>query len=123
MVERCLVTGRLLAPDGTAVPHAKVDVWQADGDGFYDVQVPEVQPRGNGRGLFEADEQGRLWFTTVVPRHYPIPTDGPLGELLASTRRHSYRPAYRPAHIHFIAVAPRASDPDDAHLRGGQSLP
>jgi hydroxyquinol 1,2-dioxygenase len=100
--ERCLVTGRVLAPDGTAVPHAKVDVWQADGDGFYDVQVPELQPRGNGRGLFEADEQGRFWFTTVVPSHYPIPTDGPVGELLASTRRHSYRPA----HIHFIAEAP-----------------
>jgi hydroxyquinol 1,2-dioxygenase len=100
--ERCLVTGRVLAPDGTAVPHARVDVWQADENGFYDVQVPDQQPRGNGRGLFTADAHGRFWFTTVVPCHYPIPTDGPVGELLAATGRHSYRPA----HIHFIAEAP-----------------
>jgi hydroxyquinol 1,2-dioxygenase len=100
--ERCLVSGRVLTPDGTPVARASVDVWQADENGFYDVQVPDLQPRGNGRGLFESDTQGRFWFTTVVPSHYPIPTDGPVGELLAATRRHSYRPA----HIHFIVEAP-----------------
>jgi hydroxyquinol 1,2-dioxygenase len=79
-----------------------VDVWQADEDGFYDVQRPDVQPRGNGRGLFTTDENGRFLFRTVVPSHYPIPTDGPVGELLDHTRRHPFRPA----HIHFIADAP-----------------
>jgi catechol 1,2-dioxygenase/hydroxyquinol 1,2-dioxygenase len=68
---------------------------------LYDVQQPDLQPPGNGRGLFHTDEHGRYWFRTVVPSHYPIPTDGPVGDLLTATRRH----AYRPAHIHFIVKA------------------
>lgn len=99
--EPCLVTGQVVSVDGTPLPGARIDVWQADEDGFYDVQRPDVQPPGNGRGLFTADERGRFHFTTVVPCHYPIPTDGPVGELLLATRRHPYRPA----HIHVIATA------------------
>jgi protocatechuate 3,4-dioxygenase beta subunit len=78
-----------------------VDVWQCTEDGFYDVQQPDLQPAGNGRGLFTTDGDGAFHFRTVVPSHYPIPTDGPVGELLAATHRHPYRPA----HIHFIAEA------------------
>jgi hydroxyquinol 1,2-dioxygenase len=100
--EPCVVTGRVLTTAGTPIPGAVVDVWQADEDGFYDVQVPEEQPAGNGRGLFTTDDQGRFWFTTVVPSYYPIPTDGPVGQLLGATGRHPNRPA----HIHFIAEAP-----------------
>ncbi|MGW2716867.1 intradiol ring-cleavage dioxygenase [Streptomyces sp. NPDC001492] len=99
--ERCVVSGRVLSGDGTPLPGAVVDVWQADGNGFYDVQRPDVQPPGNGRGLFTADAEGRFWFRTCVPSPYPIPTDGPVGELLRATGRHPYRPA----HIHFIASA------------------
>jgi hydroxyquinol 1,2-dioxygenase len=97
----CLVTGRVLAADGTPLAGAQVDVWQADEAGFYDVQQPGVQPAGNGRGLFSTDDEGRFWFLTVVPRFYPIPADGPVGELLRATGRHPNRPA----HIHFIATA------------------
>jgi hydroxyquinol 1,2-dioxygenase len=61
-----------------------------------------VQPRANGRGLFTAAEDGSFWFRTIVPSHYPIPTDGPVGTLLNATERHPYRPA----HIHFIVTAP-----------------
>ncbi|MGW2571452.1 intradiol ring-cleavage dioxygenase [Streptomyces sp. NPDC001537] len=99
--EPCVVSGRVLSGDGTPLPGAVVDVWQADGNGFYDVQRPEVQPPGNGRGLFTADAEGRFWFRTCVPSPYPIPTDGPVGDLLRATARHPYRPA----HIHFIASA------------------
>ncbi|MGI5459909.1 intradiol ring-cleavage dioxygenase [Streptomyces sp. CA-249302] len=99
--EPCVVSGRVLSRDGTPLPGAAVDVWQADGNGFYDVQQPEVQPPGNGRGLFTADAEGRFWFRTCVPSPYPIPTDGPVGDLLQATGRHPYRPA----HIHFIASA------------------
>ncbi|MFI6007462.1 intradiol ring-cleavage dioxygenase [Streptomyces sp. NPDC051243] len=99
--EPCVVSGRVLSPDGGPLPGAKVDVWQADGHGFYDVQRPDVQPPGNGRGLFTADAEGRFWFRTCVPSPYPIPTDGPVGDLLRATGRHPYRPA----HIHFIASA------------------
>jgi hydroxyquinol 1,2-dioxygenase len=97
----CVVTGRVLDPDGTPLAGAQVDVWQADADGFYDVQRPESQPLGNGRGLFTADDDGRVWFRTHVPSYYPIPTDGPVGDLLRLTGRHPYRPA----HIHFIVRA------------------
>ncbi|GAA0903483.1 intradiol ring-cleavage dioxygenase [Virgisporangium aurantiacum] len=98
----CLVSGRVTGPDGEPVTGAHVDVWQANDDGFYDVQQPGIQPERNLRGLFTADEQGRFWFRSIVPRYYPIPTDGPVGELLAATARH----AYRPAHLHFIVTAP-----------------
>jgi hydroxyquinol 1,2-dioxygenase len=98
----CVVEGRVLSADGTPLPGAEIDVWQANDQGFYDVQQPDVQPRGNGRGLFTTDENGSFWFRTIVPSHYPIPTDGPVGALLNATKRHPYRPA----HIHFIATAP-----------------
>jgi len=99
--EPCVVSGRIVSGDGTPLPGALLDVWQADGNGFYDVQRPDLQPPGNGRGLFTADAEGRFWFRTCVPSPYPIPTDGPVGELLKATGRHPYRPA----HIHFIASA------------------
>ncbi|MGW3142260.1 intradiol ring-cleavage dioxygenase [Streptomyces sp. NPDC001139] len=99
--EPCVVSGRVVSGDGTPLPGAAIDVWQADGNGFYDVQRPDLQPPGNGRGLFTADAEGRFRFRTCVPSPYPIPTDGPVGDLLRATGRHPYRPA----HIHFIASA------------------
>ncbi|MCD9880069.1 intradiol ring-cleavage dioxygenase [Streptomyces guryensis] len=99
--EPCVVSGRVLSRDGTPLPGAVLDVWQANAEGYYDVQQPEVQPAGNGRGLFTTDAEGRFWFRTCVPSPYPIPTDGPVGDLLRATGRHPYRPA----HIHFIASA------------------
>ncbi|MBO0806097.1 MAG: hydroxyquinol 1,2-dioxygenase [Nocardiopsaceae bacterium] len=102
----CVVTGRVTSTDGTPLPHATLDVWQANDEGFYDVQQAGVQEIGNGRGLFTADNAGEFWFRTIVPRYYPIPTDGPVGELLKATGRHSFRPA----HIHFIVTAPGHRD-------------
>ncbi|MEU6372822.1 dioxygenase [Streptomyces sp. NPDC046909] len=99
--EPCVVTGRVLSTDGTPLPGAVIDVWQADDQGYYDVQRPDVQPPGNGRGLFTTDAEGAFRFRTCVPSSYPIPTDGPVGDLLRATGRHPYRPA----HIHFIASA------------------
>ncbi|MFF2363122.1 intradiol ring-cleavage dioxygenase [Streptomyces sp. NPDC058122] len=99
--EPCVVSGRVLSRDGGPLPGAVLDVWQADERGFYDVQRPDVQPPGNGRGLFTADAEGRFRFRTCVPSPYPIPTDGPVGALLGATGRHPWRPA----HIHFIASA------------------
>ncbi|MDG4668109.1 dioxygenase [Mycobacterium sp. 236(2023)] len=97
----CWVAGRVLNIDGTPIPGATIDVWQADDQGFYDVQILDEVDVGVGRGLFTADEQGSFYFRTVVPAPYPIPTDGPVGELLMATNRHPNRPA----HIHFIAEA------------------
>lgn len=109
--EPCLVTGRVSGPGGEALAGATVDVWQANADGFYDVQQPGVQPERNLRGLFTADRDGRFWFRSIVPRYYPIPDDGPVGALLTATARHPYRPA----HMHFI-VAANGYRPVTTHL-------
>jgi protocatechuate 3,4-dioxygenase beta subunit len=107
---RCLVRGRVLDLDGKPVAGALVDVWQADDEGFYDVQKPEV-PGRDLRGLFTSDADGWYRFVTIVPKYYPIPADGPVGELLRRSERHPYRPA----HIHFIAGAAGYS-PVTTHL-------
>jgi hydroxyquinol 1,2-dioxygenase len=99
---QCVLEGRVLSAGGTPLPGAELDVWQANDQGFYDVQQPGVQPAGNGRGRFTAGQDGVYWFRTIVPTYYPIPTDGPVGTLLEATKRHPYRPA----HIHFIVTAP-----------------
>ncbi|MFF2318333.1 dioxygenase [Arthrobacter sp. NPDC058097] len=99
---RCIVSGRIVSVEGTPVPNASIDIWQADTKGFYDVQQPGIQSVGNGRALLRSDAEGRFHFRSVVPMYYPIPTDGPVGELLEATKRHPYRPA----HIHFLVTAP-----------------
>ncbi len=100
--EPCRVEGRVTGVDGEPVPGASLDVWQANAEGFYDVQQPGIQPDLNLRGLFTADGDGRFWFRSIVPQSYPVPYDGPVGEMLEATGRH----AYRPAHLHFIVSAP-----------------
>lgn len=99
---RCVVTGRVLDESGHGVAGASVDVWQANADGFYDVQRPEEMGVGDLRGRFATDEDGAFWFRSIMPSHYPIPADGPVGRMLRSTGRHEFRPA----HIHFEVGAP-----------------
>ena len=65
--------GRVTGAGGEPLAGATVDVWQANDDGFYDVQQPGVQPERNLRGLFTADADGRFWFRTVVPALLPDP--------------------------------------------------
>ena len=98
----CVVMGRVLAADGAPIAGAELDVWQTTEDGWYDVHQPDSQPEGNLRGKFLTDASGGFHFLTVKPASYPIPTDGPVGELLRAMGRHPYRPA----HIHFIITAP-----------------
>ncbi len=100
--EPMLVSGRVLDGEGRPIAGATLDVWQANEDGFYDVQQPGVQPTMNLRGIFESDAEGRFWFRSAKPRHYPIPDDGPVGRLLAALGRHPNRAA----HLHFIVEAP-----------------
>lgn len=98
----CVVCGRITDEAGNPVAGAKVDVWQTNDDGFYDVQQPGVQPDMNMRGIFTTEANGSYHFLTTKPLPYSIPTDGPVGELLVAMGRH----AMRPAHIHFIVTAP-----------------
>ena len=99
--ERLLVEGCVGSADGTPLPGAVVEVWAADADGFYDVQRPELEGHAL-RATFNADGEGRFHFWTVMPAFYPIPDDGPVGQLLRATGRHPYRPA----HVHFMISAP-----------------
>jgi protocatechuate 3,4-dioxygenase beta subunit len=97
-----LVIGRVLDQSGQPIAGATVDAWQTNNDGFYDVQQKGIQPDMNLRGMFTTDSTGGYWFRTAKPRHYPIPGDGPVGELLKATGRNNIRTA----HIHFIVSAP-----------------
>lgn len=100
--EPLVVRGKVVDVSRNAISGARIDVWQTNEDGFYDVQQKGIQPDWNLRGIFTSDEQGRYWFRTVKPRFYPIPNDGPVGKLLARLGRHPNRAA----HIHFIVTAP-----------------
>ncbi len=99
--ERCFVTGRVVGLGGEAIPGAKLNVWQADDEGLYDVQY-EGLGKSQARGLLKTDEKGYFNFWTIVAEAYPIPTDGPVGTLLNATKRHPWRPA----HLHFMVEAP-----------------
>jgi hydroxyquinol 1,2-dioxygenase len=99
--EPCLIEGTIRSADGEPIAGARIEVWQADDDGFYDVQYSGLdEPQGRGH-LHSADD-GRYWFWSVKPEAYPIPADGPVGELLEATGRGPMRPA----HVHFMITAP-----------------
>lgn len=100
--EPVLVRGRVTNAKGKPIPGAILDVWQANEDGFYDVQQKGIQPDMNLRGVFTADEKGSYNFRTAYPRYYPIPYDGSVGDLLKALDRNPNRPA----HLHFMVSAP-----------------
>ena len=117
--EPMLVRGRILDIKGNPIAAAKIDVWQANDEGFYDVQQQGIQPEFNLRGVFRTGSNGAYWFRGVKPRYYPIPADGPVGQMLQALGRHPYRPA----HLHYIITAngfapltTHIFDPDDEYI-------
>jgi protocatechuate 3,4-dioxygenase beta subunit len=86
---------------GKPLADVEVDVWQSSPVGLYENQ-DDTQADMNLRGKFTTDAAGRFCFRSVKPAGYPVPTDGPVGELL----RAQYRHPYRPAHIHFLGFRP-----------------
>lgn len=96
----CYVSGHARSPTGEPITDARIEVWEADDDGFYDVQYPDG--RSAGRGWLTPDPQGHYRFWSVLPAPYPIPHDGPVGDLLTAT----HRGPMRPAHLHFMVTAP-----------------
>jgi hydroxyquinol 1,2-dioxygenase len=99
--EPLTVHGTVRDTEGTPLAGARLDVWQTAPNGLYDVQ-DDGQPAMNLRGVFTTADDGRYAFDTVRPAAYPIPADGPVGELLRATGRHNWRPG----HIHFLVTAP-----------------
>ncbi len=98
--ETCVVNGRVVSPGGRPITGARIDIWQADDAGKYDVQYDDLVG-ARGRGHLFSNSEGRFWFRTVRPKPYSIPADGPVGELLRATERSPMRPA----HIHFRIAA------------------
>ncbi|MGK5678747.1 maleylacetate reductase and hydroxyquinol 1,2-dioxygenase domain-containing protein [Actinoplanes sp. URMC 104] len=92
---------RITDSRGRPVPDAVVDVWQSDQDGYYDVQLPDLEGPVL-RARLRSDLDGRLWFRSILPSEYPIPDDGPVGRMLRATGRHPYRAP----HLHFMISAP-----------------
>ncbi|MEL7116689.1 MAG: intradiol ring-cleavage dioxygenase [Pseudomonadota bacterium] len=115
-----LIKGRILNTAGEPIEGTKIDVWQTNDDGFYDVQQKGIQPDFNLRGVFRTGADGAYMFWGAKPRFYPIPDDGPVGKLLRSLGRHPNRPA----HLHYILEAEgyetlitHIFDPDDEYIR------
>jgi catechol 1,2-dioxygenase len=103
---------------GRPLAGARVDVWHASPEGYYENQDPS-QVDMNLRGSFVSDAQGHVWFRTVKPAGYPVPVDGPVGDLLRAQGRHNMRPA----HLHFMIHKPgyrtqfsQVYSSDDPHL-------
>ena len=97
--EPCWVEGTVRGLAGEPVAGARVEIWEADADGFYDVQLGD---RTLNRGHLFTGPDGGFRFWSVRPAAYPIPTDGPVGQLLQAAGRREMRPA----HIHFMITAP-----------------
>lgn len=100
--EPLFVDVKVSATGGAALSAAVVDVWHSDSDGFYDVQYENRGDQSKLRGTFTSDGEGRVRFWSILPTPYPIPYDGPVGDLLTATARHPWRPA----HLHFKISAP-----------------
>jgi hydroxyquinol 1,2-dioxygenase len=96
----CWVEGTVTNTEGKPVPGARIEVWEADEDGFYDVQYSDG--RIAGRAHLFADENGKYSFWGLTPTPYPIPHDGPVGKLLAAVNRSPVRAS----HLHFMVTAP-----------------
>ena len=98
--EPCWVTGSVRDEAGNPVPGALLEVWEADDQGFYDVQYAD--PRTAARGHLRTGTDGTFRFWALTPTPYPIPSDGPVGALLAATGRSPMRAP----HLHFLVTAP-----------------
>jgi protocatechuate 3,4-dioxygenase beta subunit len=86
---------------GKPLADVEVDVWQSSPVGLYENQ-DDTQAEMNLRGKFTTDAAGHFSFRSVKPAGYPVPSDGPVGEMLRAQNRHPYRPA----HIHFLGFKP-----------------
>lgn len=82
---------------GDPIEGVKIDIWETDSTGHYDVQYAGRE-LPDGRCVMRSDAEGIFWFNAITPVPYPIPYDGPVGRLLKKLKRHPYRPS----HMHFM---------------------
>ena len=93
--------GHIIGADGKPIGGAVLDIWQTGSDGYYDIQKPGAA-ESHMRGRFRSKPDGAFLVRTVRPVSYPIPLDGPVGELMRAANRQPKRPA----HTHFMITAP-----------------
>jgi hydroxyquinol 1,2-dioxygenase len=86
---------------GNPVGGAVLDVWQADTEGAYESQVPDID-EARLRAKYTTREDGSYCIRTIAPKGYTIPMDGPVGELIGQTEISHFRPA----HVHFLINVP-----------------
>jgi protocatechuate 3,4-dioxygenase beta subunit len=97
-----LVHGKVTDTLKNPLPGAMIDTWQADAAGTYPIQEQASgQDKYDLRGIFRTNDKGEYWYTTVLPKPYTVPYDGPVGKLLRAGNRH----AWRAAHLHYIIRA------------------
>jgi hydroxyquinol 1,2-dioxygenase len=94
------ISGTVRSLDGTPVPKAVLDVWQADEDGAYEAQLVVEEARLRAR--YTTREDGSYCIRTIAPKGYSIPMDGPVGDLIRQTEISHFRPA----HVHFLLNVP-----------------
>ncbi|KAH6668214.1 Intradiol ring-cleavage dioxygenase [Halenospora varia] len=99
--EPCLVLCTVKDVKGNPIEGVKIDIWETDSTGHYDVQYKDLESP-DGRCVMKSDKDGVFWFKAIVPVPYPIPHDGPVGQLLKLLKRHPWRPA----HMHFMFEKP-----------------
>lgn len=96
-----LIAGRVTDMEGKPIANALLDVWQSSSEGLYDSQMGDGEEL-HMRAKYRTDGDGRYLVRTTRPKHYPVPTDGPVGRMLDATNRHPWRPP----HVHFVISAP-----------------
>lgn len=99
--EILFMQGQAFDLDNNPIPHAQVEVWHANLDGFYSFFGPPQTPF-NLRRTIITDENGRYQFRSIIPSGYSIPPQGSTDVLLQAMGRHGNRPA----HVHFFVTAP-----------------
>lgn len=93
----CICTVK--STSGTPIPDVKIDIWESDSHGHYDVQYEGYSgDKPDGRGVVRSDDKGVFWFKAIIPVMYGVPDDGPVGDMLKKLGRHPWRPS----HIHFM---------------------
>jgi protocatechuate 3,4-dioxygenase beta subunit len=99
--EPCIVICTVKDAEGNPIPDVKIDIWETDSSGHYDVQYADREGP-DGRAVMKSAQDGSFWFKAIKPVPYPIPNDGPVGKLLRLLKRHPMRPS----HMHFMFEKP-----------------
>ena len=116
--EPAFYSGRVTDTHGQTIAHCCLDVWSGDGEGVYDMQMG-ADAGMRLRARFHTDEQGRYAFWSIKPTYYPVPDDGPVGDMLRAMGRHPNRPGHIHAMVYkdgFVSLTTHLFPADSPYL-------